>query len=142
VTRRRHCRGGAAGKAPPLPLDDAATGALRGAEGLARRGGQANTTCRPTSCSTTPRWPRWRASSPTLDALAGISGVGAKKLEAYGAEILRVLARPTKANRPPTTAKGGFPKFASQTDPQQSRRSCPRVGTQRLTTGACRPYPH
>jgi ATP-dependent DNA helicase RecQ len=27
----------------------------------------------------------------TLDALAGISGVGAKKLEAYGPEILRVL---------------------------------------------------
>ena len=27
----------------------------------------------------------------TLDALAGISGVGAKKLEAYGREILRVL---------------------------------------------------
>jgi ATP-dependent DNA helicase RecQ len=32
------------------------------------------------------------AESPgTLDALAGISGVGAKKLEAYGREILRVL---------------------------------------------------
>jgi ATP-dependent DNA helicase RecQ len=29
-----------------------------------------------------------------LDALAGISGVGAKKLQAYGAEILRVLATP------------------------------------------------
>jgi ATP-dependent DNA helicase RecQ len=28
----------------------------------------------------------------TLDELAGISGVGAKKLEAYGREILRVLA--------------------------------------------------
>ena len=28
-----------------------------------------------------------------LDALAGISGVGVKKLEAYGAEILRVLNR-------------------------------------------------
>jgi len=27
----------------------------------------------------------------TLDALAGISGVGAKKLSAYGSEILRVL---------------------------------------------------
>ncbi len=27
----------------------------------------------------------------TLDELAGISGVGAKKLEAYGREILRVL---------------------------------------------------
>jgi ATP-dependent DNA helicase RecQ len=27
----------------------------------------------------------------SLDALAGISGVGAKKLDAYGREILRVL---------------------------------------------------
>ena len=28
----------------------------------------------------------------SLDELAGISGVGAKKLEAYGEDILRVLA--------------------------------------------------
>jgi ATP-dependent DNA helicase RecQ len=33
-----------------------------------------------------------RACPDTLDALAGISGVGAKKLEAYGAAILGVLA--------------------------------------------------
>jgi ATP-dependent DNA helicase RecQ len=32
-----------------------------------------------------------RAVPDSLDALAGISGVGAKKLEAYGSEILRVL---------------------------------------------------
>jgi ATP-dependent DNA helicase RecQ len=32
-----------------------------------------------------------RAQPASLDDLAGISGVGAKKLEAYGAEILRVL---------------------------------------------------
>ncbi len=32
-----------------------------------------------------------REQPATLDALAGISGVGAKKLEAYGREILRVL---------------------------------------------------
>ena len=32
-----------------------------------------------------------RSRPDTLDALAGISGVGAKKLEAYGQEILRVL---------------------------------------------------
>ena len=32
-----------------------------------------------------------RARPDTLDALAGISGVGAKKLEAYGSDILRVL---------------------------------------------------
>jgi ATP-dependent DNA helicase RecQ len=34
-----------------------------------------------------------REQPATLDALAGISGVGAKKLEAYGADILGVLAR-------------------------------------------------
>ncbi len=33
-----------------------------------------------------------REAPATLDALAGISGVGAKKLDAYGREILRVLA--------------------------------------------------
>ena len=32
-----------------------------------------------------------REAPDSLDALAGISGVGAKKLEAYGAELLRVL---------------------------------------------------
>jgi ATP-dependent DNA helicase RecQ len=32
-----------------------------------------------------------RECPDTLDALAGISGVGAKKLQAYGAEILRLL---------------------------------------------------
>jgi ATP-dependent DNA helicase RecQ len=33
-----------------------------------------------------------RECPDSLDALAGIGGVGAKKLEAYGDEILRVLA--------------------------------------------------
>ena len=33
-----------------------------------------------------------RESPRTLDALAGISGVGARKLERYGDEILRLLA--------------------------------------------------
>ena len=32
-----------------------------------------------------------REAPDSLDALAGISGVGAKKLEAYGEELLRVL---------------------------------------------------
>ncbi|MDP1691668.1 MAG: HRDC domain-containing protein, partial [Burkholderiaceae bacterium] len=35
-----------------------------------------------------------RERPASLDELAGISGVGAKKLEAYGAEILRVLTNP------------------------------------------------
>jgi ATP-dependent DNA helicase RecQ len=32
-----------------------------------------------------------RVQPDTLDALGAVSGVGAKKLEAYGREILRVL---------------------------------------------------
>jgi len=32
-----------------------------------------------------------RSCPDSLDALAGISGVGARKLDAYGQEILRVL---------------------------------------------------
>ncbi|HEY6132831.1 MAG TPA: HRDC domain-containing protein, partial [Rubrivivax sp.] len=35
-----------------------------------------------------------RECPDSLDTLAGISGVGAKKLEAYGREILRVLQTP------------------------------------------------
>ncbi len=34
-----------------------------------------------------------REAPASLDDLAGISGVGAKKLQAYGQEILRVLGR-------------------------------------------------
>jgi ATP-dependent DNA helicase RecQ len=36
----------------------------------------------------------------TLDALAGISGVGAKKLDAYGGDILRVLRETAAASAP------------------------------------------
>jgi ATP-dependent DNA helicase RecQ len=32
-----------------------------------------------------------REQPGTIDALGGITGVGAKKLQAYGAELLRVL---------------------------------------------------
>ena len=32
-----------------------------------------------------------REAPQSLDALAGISGVGSKKLDAYGADLLRVL---------------------------------------------------
>ena len=41
-----------------------------------------------------------RERPATLDELAGISGVGAKKLERYGAEILRVLSLARIALRP------------------------------------------
>ena len=66
--------------------------ALRRAEGLARRGGAR---AQPAGLRGLPRRHAGRdgaRAAARLDALAGISGVGAKKLEAYGAEILRVLA--------------------------------------------------
>ena len=52
-----------------------------------------STTCPRTSSSTTRRSPRWRGARPARSTRsAEISGVGAKKLEAYGEEILRVLS--------------------------------------------------
>ena len=79
-------------KAPPLPLDDAA-----GARFAALKSWRAEVAREHNlpayvvfHDATLAEMARERPDS--LDALAGISGVGAKKLEAYGAEILRVLA--------------------------------------------------
>ena len=53
---------------------------------------RAATACRPTSSSTTPRCGKSRARGPpSLDALRGISGIGAKKLEAYGEDIVGLV---------------------------------------------------
>jgi ATP-dependent DNA helicase RecQ len=84
-------RRGAAGKAPPLPLDDAAL--QRFAALKAWRGEVAKAHNLPAYVvfhdATLAEMAR--AQPDTLDALGTISGVGAKKLEAYGREILRVL---------------------------------------------------
>ena len=83
---------GRRGKAAAASARRAGAGALRGAEGLARRrreGAQparlrrlprrdARRDGRPAAATRSTRWP-------------AISGVGARKLEAYGAQILRVL---------------------------------------------------
>ena len=79
-------------KPPPLPLDDAATarfGALKAwrAEVAREHNLPAYVVFHDASLAEMAR-----EQPDSLDALAGISGVGAKKLEAYGAEILRVLA--------------------------------------------------
>jgi len=67
-------------KAPPLALDEAGHCAVRSTQGLARRKSHENTTCRPTSSSTMRRWLKMAKAMPdSLDALAQISGVGAKK---------------------------------------------------------------
>mgnify|MGYP002136284130 CR=1 FL=1 len=80
----------------------------------------------------------------TLDALAGISGVGAKKLQAYGEQILRVselsaalaLAFPSVLKTPESTPGGWMPMvnldkgacsdsyFLSLTAQKSSHRHC------------------
>jgi ATP-dependent DNA helicase RecQ len=83
----------AAGKPPPLPLDDAATGrfvALKAwrAEVASEHNLPAYVVFHDATLAQMAR-----EVPDSLDALSAISGVGAKKLEAYGAEILRLLAR-------------------------------------------------
>ncbi len=84
-------RGSAAGKPPPVPLDAAATerfAALRAwrAEVAREHNLPAYVVFHDATLAEMAR-----EQPAALDALAGISGVGAKKLEAYGREILRVL---------------------------------------------------
>jgi ATP-dependent DNA helicase RecQ len=80
-----------AGKPPPLPLDEA--GLARFAALKAWRGEVAREHKLPPYVvfhdATLAEMAREAPDS--IDALAGISGVGGKKLEAYGAELLRVL---------------------------------------------------
>jgi ATP-dependent DNA helicase RecQ len=88
---RERAERGAAGKPPPLPLDDAATERFLALK--AWRGEVAKSHNLPAYVvfhdATLAEMAREMPAS--LDALAGINGVGAKKLEAYGSEILRVL---------------------------------------------------
>ena len=92
TVRDKAVRGSSAGKPPPLPLDDAATERFQALK--AWRGEVAREHNLPAYVvfhdATLAEMAREQPT--TLDALAGISGVGSKKLEAYGAEILRVLA--------------------------------------------------
>ena len=90
-TRSARVRGGAA-KPPPLPLDEAATErftALKAWRGEVAR--EHNLPAYVVFHDATLA-EMARACPSSLDELSGISGVGAKKLEAYGQEILRLLA--------------------------------------------------
>jgi ATP-dependent DNA helicase RecQ len=91
-SRSGSSRGGA-DKPPPLPLDD--TGLKRFAALKAWRAEVAKEHNLPAYVvfhdATLAEMARECPAS--LDALAGISGVGAKKLDAYGREILRVLSQ-------------------------------------------------
>ena len=81
----------AAGKAPPLPLDTQAT--QRFARLRAWRGEVARAHNLPAYVvfNDASLAEMARQCPASLDELAGISGVGAKKLQAYGDEILRLL---------------------------------------------------
>ena len=82
---------GSADKPPPLPLDEA---------GLARFAALKTWRATVARAHNLPAYIVFndatlaemaREAPQSLDALAGISGVGAKKLDAYGSELLRVL---------------------------------------------------
>jgi ATP-dependent DNA helicase RecQ len=79
------------GKPPPVPLDDLGHARFAALKGW--RGEVARSHNLPAYVvfhdATLAEMARSRPN--TLDELAGISGVGTRKLEAYGAEILRVL---------------------------------------------------
>ena len=85
-------RSSSAAKPPPLPLDEA--GLLRFAALKAWRAEVAKSHNLPAYVvfhdATLAEMAREAPAS--LDALAGISGVGGKKLDAYGSDLLRVLA--------------------------------------------------
>ena len=91
--RRRDARGagGTRTKAAPLPLDDA--GLLRFEALKAWRAEVAREHNLPAYIvfHDAALAEMARECPASIDALAGISGVGAKKLDAYGSEILRVL---------------------------------------------------
>ena len=83
-----------AGKPPPLPLDEA---------GLARFAALKAWRAEVAKAHNLPAYVVFhdatlaemaREAPDSLDALAGISGVGGKKLDAYGQDLLRVLAEP------------------------------------------------
>jgi ATP-dependent DNA helicase RecQ len=83
--------GGGAGKPPPLPLDDDATVRFTALKAWRAEVAKAHNLPAYVVFHDATLAEMARACPATLDALSGISGVGSKKLEAYGAEILRVL---------------------------------------------------
>jgi ATP-dependent DNA helicase RecQ len=82
---------GGAGKPPPLPLDDAATERFTALKAWRAEVAREHNLPAYVVFHDATLAEMAREQPASLDDLAGISGVGAKKLEAYGAEILRVL---------------------------------------------------
>ena len=81
----------ARGKAPPLPLDDAGQRRFDALKAWRAEVAREHNLPAYVVFHDATLAQMARALPDSLDALSGISGVGAKKLEAYGREILRVL---------------------------------------------------
>ena len=84
--------GSGATKPPPLPLDDAATERFIALKAWRAEVAREHNLPAYVVFHDATLAQMARECPVTLDALAGISGVGSKKLEAYGTEILRLLA--------------------------------------------------
>jgi ATP-dependent DNA helicase RecQ len=84
--------GRASGKPPPVPLDDEATTRFQALKAWRTEVAKAHNVPAYVVFADASLAEMAREHPATLDELAGISGVGAKKLQAYGDEILRLLA--------------------------------------------------
>ena len=82
---------GSAGKPPPLPLDDVATQRFLALKAWRAEVAREHNLPAYVVFHDATLAEMARECPASLDALAGISGVGSKKLEAYGQELLRVL---------------------------------------------------
>lgn len=80
-----------ASKPPPLPLDEPATARFLALKAWRAEVAKAHNLPAYVVFHDAALAEMARENPGSLDALAGISGVGSKKLEAYGSEILRVL---------------------------------------------------
>jgi ATP-dependent DNA helicase RecQ len=89
AARVRGASGGT--KPPPLPLDDEATERFTALKAWRAEIAREHNVPAYVVFHDTTLAEMARGCPSSLDDLAGISGVGSKKLEAYGAEILRVL---------------------------------------------------
>ena len=78
-------------KAPPVPLDDEATERFASLKAWRAEVAREHNLPAFVVFHDATLAQMARECPDSLEALGGISGVGAKKLEAYGAEILRVL---------------------------------------------------
>ena len=83
--------GSAVGKPPPLPLDDDALQRFAALKAWRAEVARAHNLPAYVVFHDATLAEMAREAPASIDALGGISGVGAKKLEAYGSDILRVL---------------------------------------------------